>query len=525
MNRRRVVLLFLCCLVASCSSAVFAQNREPDAEPLPAVTISRVVGDLYRIDVSGEVTVALVSAKGILLADPLSRRASRAIGAELASRFPERPVRYVVLTQHRFDRVEGASQFNKEAEIVAYREFDAATSQARRRLPDFVDTLDGNRNGVLDVTEVSGDPLAALIVDHDRDNDGRVTPSELYAFAPRVERVYFGQRTIELDGKSIELIHPGPAFGVESTIIYFPAERVVFVGGHPDLSAGFGFGRVQPSVMRRWLTTLSGLEFDILLSADGETHTRTEIVSLRDYLDDLRAEVFAGYERGQSIAELQVSGVPAAHRASPYYTGRDSHINAVYRALRPVRIGLQGSSAFAGATQNPAYCAEYTECGWQTLVPAGTAGLTVSFRRLIAVAEVRFEGQSLAARTSAEYDDAFAHRETTANVLFGYATPPARRFGYNLLGGISYVRADSQGLYRFKQRYVPTGGRHPIDVRDSRYGFTGGADLILALGNRLAAVVPLRFTRAVERYTDTWPGQTMFQAGVGLRYVVHRSGS
>jgi glyoxylase-like metal-dependent hydrolase (beta-lactamase superfamily II) len=520
-----LVVRLLCCLVVTCCSPVFAQNREGDVEPLPAVTITSVRGDLYRIDVGGEVTVALVSAKGIVIADPLSRRASRAIGAELASRFPQRPVRYVVLTQHRFDRVEGASQFNKEAEIVAYREFDAATSQARRRLPDFLDNLDSNRNGVLDATEVSGDPRAALIIEHDRNNDGRVTPDELYVFAPRVEQAYSGQRTIVLDGKSVELMHPGPAYGVETTIIYFPAERVVFVGGHPDLSAGFWFGSVQPSVMERWVKTLSDLEFDTLLSADGETHTRAEIVALRQYLDDVRAEVLAGYERGQSIAELQASGVPAAHRASPYYTRRNSHIDDVYRALRPVRVGLQGSAAFAGATGNPAYCAEYTECGWRTLVPAGTAGLTVSLRRLIAVAEVRFEGQSLAARTSAEWDDAFAHRETTANILFGYATPPARRFGYNVLGGLSYVRADSQGLYRVKQFYLPAGGRHPLNVRESRYGFTGGADLVLALGNRLAAVVPLRFTRAVERVDFTWPGRTMFQAGVGLRFVLHRSGS
>jgi len=56
-------------------------------------------------------------------------------------------------------------------------------------------------------------------------------------------------------------------------------------------------------------------------------------------------------------------------------------------------------------------------------------------------AEVRFEGQSIAARTSLEYDDAFAHRETTAHVLFGYGSPPARKLAYNVLGGISYVRA------------------------------------------------------------------------------------
>src|SRR5262245_14687231 len=78
-------------------------------EPAHPPQIGRLRGDLYRVDAGDRHTVFLVTSEGIVLSDPIDRETARWLKSELATRFPDRPVKYVLLTHHHFDRAEGAS--------------------------------------------------------------------------------------------------------------------------------------------------------------------------------------------------------------------------------------------------------------------------------------------------------------------------------------------------------------------------------------------------------------------------------
>jgi hypothetical protein len=68
---------------------------QPQPGP-PVRAITRITGDLYRVQNNQHYTVFLVTPAGIVLADPISVDAAIWIKAQLAERFPNTPVRYVL---------------------------------------------------------------------------------------------------------------------------------------------------------------------------------------------------------------------------------------------------------------------------------------------------------------------------------------------------------------------------------------------------------------------------------------------
>ena len=76
-------------LALTCSPAI-AQQQKP-----PVRSITRLAGDLYRVQNNDHYTLFLVTSGGIILADPINVDAANWLKAELADRFPNAPVRYV----------------------------------------------------------------------------------------------------------------------------------------------------------------------------------------------------------------------------------------------------------------------------------------------------------------------------------------------------------------------------------------------------------------------------------------------
>lgn len=180
-----------------------------------------------------------------------------------------------------------------------------------------------------------------------------------------------------------------------------------------------------------------------------------------------------------------------------------------------------------------------TACEWKPTVAASTTGVSVSRRRLIAVAEITLAQQSLAEHTSPFHDGILAQRQTNVSVMVGYTSPPARRLSFNLIGGTSYSQSNVDGLIRIKQAFGSVAGRHLFNDQPSRTGLVGGTDLFLNIAKRLDIVVPVRVTlwtgteplstpgllRAAGwpvSETLTGPGSSSVTAGVGLRYRLYQ---
>ena len=222
--------------------------------------ITNITGDLYLVQDGSQYTVFLVTPNGIILGDPLFLTTAKWLKDELAARFPNRPVRYVLHTSPNFERAAGAEVF-KPAQVVAQEEFVREVTAAYSSLPREYANLDRNGNGILERTEFAGTPAEPVFAVRDLDSDGNVTRQELYGLIAvgLVTSTYLADRTITLDGRSVELVHPGRTRTADAAVLYLPAERVLFTGDMvalqslPETVGRYSLGRVHcgPSHDRR----------------------------------------------------------------------------------------------------------------------------------------------------------------------------------------------------------------------------------------------------------------------------------
>jgi glyoxylase-like metal-dependent hydrolase (beta-lactamase superfamily II) len=474
--------------------------------------IVQLTGDLYRVREGNRYTVFLVTPDGIVVGDPLSTTTAMWLKDELIARFPGRAVRFVLFTHHHFDRAEGAAVF-EPAERIAHREFNNELSRAHRLLPEFVDAVDANRDGIFDAGELANTASGPLLLSKDRDGDDRVTPDELYRQVLYVRRTYDGATAISLGGRTIQLIHPGTAHAVDMTVLFFPNERMVFAADPPPVAdVPFVFGPWQPSEIFDWIHTVARLDFDTLLFGDGRTLSRAQLTTLGAYLDTLREEVAVGYEQGLMLSQLRAR---PASSPSPHDSARDGQIAAIYSRLRLTHVVLTGSGGGAYGVRDATYCVSFAGCSTGGAVSTGVAALIVSRGRLGIGVELQMGAQSWHSRTSPSYDEEFALRDTRVAVLARYAKLQ-QGLSFSVVGGPSFSIADLKGMSREKAAVAPLGGRHPLSAHGSRAGVTGGVDLARSLGSRFSIIIPIRLTRLLANERDLWPGDTTLTVGAGL---------
>ena len=116
-----ILLAFLIAWFAVLSTAP-ALAQQPQRPPVRSIT--RIVGDLYRVQNNEHYTVFLVTPAGIILADPINVEAAAWIKAQLTERFPNAPVRHVLYSHHHQDHASGAAVFNDTAELVGHENFN-----------------------------------------------------------------------------------------------------------------------------------------------------------------------------------------------------------------------------------------------------------------------------------------------------------------------------------------------------------------------------------------------------------------
>ncbi len=408
--------IFLACAIAALAAAgvdapVSAQELQQAA---PDREITELRDGLYQLRDGQQFTVFLVTPEGIVLADPLSRDTALWLRDELATRFPARPVRYVVQSHHHPERAEGASVFDDTAELVGHRLFDSALWDSRRDAPD------------------------------------------RYRLVRNVESRYDSRRTITLGGLTAEAIYAGPVHSPETTVVLFPRQRIVFAVEPPPVHlAPFSFGSLRPRDVLQWLHAVAALEFDTMLLGSGETVARGDLVALADYLDELYTSVVTAYEQRRSIDQIRASAVLDAFKNAPHFAGRATQIARVYRALHLVRAEVSVSGIANYGPGRSAYCDAFAGCATGGVVPGGTAGAAILFGRGPGiVGELTFGPQSWSSRTAPSYQEEVALRRASAAILFRYGPLRPGRFSMAMLAGISQTVGDARGQVR-SQRGTP----------------------------------------------------------------------
>ena len=338
-------------LLAAFSTIGLAQTGPPPRE------IVKVKGDLYRAGDGNWYTVFLVTPAGIILGDPINESFAPWLKSQLDSRFPGRPVRYVVYSHSHFDHASGGAVFAGTATFVGHENMLRNMDGRYPQMPG--DMIDRNDNGVIDRDEIdiptnTRPGVCGMYPGwfdwFDPNKDGRLTPQELQRHIVRPTIVYSDRMRIELGGKVVELVHPGPNHSDDATVMLFPGERAAFATEFIADALVAGNARSLPSAcgpfdgspLAEWIKSyraVEALDFDVLIPGHGsQLGDKTLVRETREFFEHLRNEVAAGMAAGQTLEQLKnsVQLVPYRHWAN-YERLRTYNIEAAYRNLLTYR--------------------------------------------------------------------------------------------------------------------------------------------------------------------------------------------
>lgn len=197
----------------------------------------------------------IIGQDGILVVDTL-------ISAKEAARFirdiraiSDRPIRYVVNTHSHLDHVFGNSEFAKLGAVLishsnCRKNLEARGEETMRRAKAY---------------GLSADDLAGTVI---------ALPS--ITFSERME--------IDLGGRVVELIYPGPSHTNGSILVLVPDKRVLFAGDalftgyHPNLGDGD---------LASWIKVLdyiAGLDAGSIIPGHGPVSATGDIEAMKDYI-------------------------------------------------------------------------------------------------------------------------------------------------------------------------------------------------------------------------------------------------
>ncbi|MGH8863330.1 MAG: MBL fold metallo-hydrolase, partial [Burkholderiales bacterium] len=237
-------------------SALFCEVAHAQNDPVRAIT--PIAGDVYRFQNNFHYSVFLVTAEGIVVTDPIDASAAQWLKAELARRFPGRPVRYLAYSHSHADHIAGGQVFGDGVTVVAHEQ--AKQRIVVEKVPTAVPTL-----------------------------------------------TFSDRKTIELGGKRVELLYLGRNHSDNTIVMHFPEERVLFA---VDIVAvkRLPYRDFPDAYIDEWIDTLKAVErmdFAILAPGHGALGTRADVTEHRRYIELLRERVKREMDAGASIDEIK----------------------------------------------------------------------------------------------------------------------------------------------------------------------------------------------------------------------------
>ncbi len=264
-----------------------AQQQEPKR------AITQIAGDLYRFQNNFHFSVFLVTPEGVIATDPINADAAAWLQDEIKQRF-DQPIRYVIYSHDHADHIAGGEVFAEAGATVVAHE------NAKR-------TIIGEQR-----------PTA-------------------------VPEITFSDRmTIELGGKTVELIWPGRSHSDNLIVMLFPEERAAFTVDFISVRR-LPYQTLSDAYFPDWIEAIKrveALDFAILVPGHGPIGVKADAADHRRYLEDLYNAVLAAARAGQSLEEMQASITLDEYKDwGQYEDWRPMNIEGMYRQISLHRRG------------------------------------------------------------------------------------------------------------------------------------------------------------------------------------------
>ncbi len=231
-----------------------AAAQQGPAGPQVAADLIRLAEDTYVWRFGGYNSMIIVTDDGVIVADPCSLNNPRAgdLLAQAIRTVANKPVKYLVYSHDHADHNTGGAVFAETAEIVSHR--------------------------------LAAPKIAAR-------NDPR-SPAPSITFEEFL--------TLELGGKTVELMYLGRNHSDNSIVLHYPARRALFAVDFIPVES-LPFRTLTDSYIMEWLDSLrrvEALDFDTLVPGHGNLGTRDNARQMREYFLDLMAAIGAARARG-----------------------------------------------------------------------------------------------------------------------------------------------------------------------------------------------------------------------------------
>jgi glyoxylase-like metal-dependent hydrolase (beta-lactamase superfamily II) len=319
---RRVLILTALSLVPA---GLMARAQAPQTPPGGANALSvananapfdfriePVTRNLYKAWLQRQipvVTVFLVTSDGIILADPISPEFSARLRTELASRFPGKPVKWVIETHYHWDHARGGAMFADTATFLGHENLRTNLRLPIAQAPPPGETTDLDGDNQLDRNRESQTATRAQFDMLDKDHSGLISQEELVADVRWPDIVFKDEYTITLGGQHARVIWAKNRHTSDMVDILFPEERVLFAGDYvqgKQPCCGFAFDHRSMTAWINSLKALGQLDFDTeVRSHNPVTIPKAEVVASIQWFEGLRAQVSAGIKAGKSLGELR----------------------------------------------------------------------------------------------------------------------------------------------------------------------------------------------------------------------------
>ena len=260
----------------------------------------------------------------MLVDTSVSPAAARALVREIAEEVTDKPIRYVFNSHYHFDHSHGNQIFGPEVEIIGHdfvrqMHLNNVLEQRTNRsftvgLPAQIESLKEQVAAATDATERTRLETTLQVTEahYTAIQETRPTP-------PTV--TYNDTMTIHKGGREVQLHFVGRGHTGGDTMIFLPAERIVFTGdffvGAPGAN---GLPYMGDGYVNEWpasLDGLKGLDFDMMVPGHGAPFDeRSQIDDLQRYLRDLWTQVADLRAEGVSVEDATSRVDLSAHRAS-----------------------------------------------------------------------------------------------------------------------------------------------------------------------------------------------------------------
>ena len=274
-------------VVAVMSSGAHAQQQQAQRE------ITQVAGDLYRFQNNFHVSVFLVTPEGVIVTDPIDAGAAAWLREQIGDRF-DQPIRYAIYSHDHADHIAGGEVFKEAGAIVIAHENAKRTIIGEQR-----------PTAVPDIT-------------------------------------FSDKMTIELGGKTVELIYPGRSHSDNLIVMRFPEERAVFTVDFVSVKR-LPYQDLADAYFPDWIEAIKqveALEFDTLIPGHGPVGTKADATEHRQYLEDLHAAVLEAARAGQSLEEMKAGITLDKYQDwGQYEDWRTMNIEGMYNQIRMHRRG------------------------------------------------------------------------------------------------------------------------------------------------------------------------------------------